>query len=128
VSSEARVIFVYNAESGLFSALSDYVHKIVSPETYSCSLCAVTYGNLGMRRAWAQFVKSLPARVIFTYRDRLRDEDTIMKSATLPAAFIIDNQETRLVLTAEEIGRCESEADLIALCTENLLPLLVSPA
>ena len=34
-----KIIFVYNADSGLVNGLIDWAHKIVSPETYSCT-CA----------------------------------------------------------------------------------------
>ena len=46
------LIFVYNANAGLFNMMSDYAHKIISPETYECNLCALTYGNLGMKQKW----------------------------------------------------------------------------
>jgi hypothetical protein len=47
-----KLIFVYNADSGILNAIKDLIHKNVSPETYPCSLCAVTYDNLGMKREW----------------------------------------------------------------------------
>ena len=122
--SQPKVIFVYNAESGLFSALSDYVHKIVSPSTYECQLCAVTYGNLGMKTKWASYVQSLPARVIFTYRDKLRDDQPIMKDAELPAGFVIKDGKTTLVVSAQEMRACETEDAMIALCTSKLRPHL----
>jgi len=53
----SKLIFVYNADSGLLNAMKDWAHKIVSPETYPCSLCALTYDNLGMRRPWREFIK-----------------------------------------------------------------------
>jgi hypothetical protein len=123
--ADSRVIFVYNAQSGLFSALSDYVHKIISPDTYDCQLCAVTYGNLGMRSTWAGYVKALPAKVIFTYKDKLIAEPPVMRNAELPAAFVIRDNETKPAITAKEFNACQSEEALIALCTEKLEPLLI---
>ena len=38
-----RLVFVYNANAGLVAGMLDSVHKVVSPATYPCSLCAVTY-------------------------------------------------------------------------------------
>ena len=38
-----KLIFVYNAGSGKLNALFDMAHKIVSPTTYECSLCALTH-------------------------------------------------------------------------------------
>jgi len=45
-----KLIFVYNADSGLLKGIKDLIHKNVSPDTYPCSLCAVTYDNFDMRR------------------------------------------------------------------------------
>ena len=122
---DSRVIFIYNAQSGPFSALSDYVHKIVSPETYACQLCAITYGNLGMRSSWAGYVKALPAKVIFTYKDKLIAEPPVMRNAELPSAFVIRDNEIKLAITAKELNACQGEEALIALCTEKLEPLLI---
>ena len=35
------LVFVYNADSGVFNALADAAHKIFSPRTYACNLCAL---------------------------------------------------------------------------------------
>ncbi len=31
-----ELIFVYNADAGLFSLVSDFAHKIISSENYAC--------------------------------------------------------------------------------------------
>ena len=87
-----KLIFVYNADSGLISGLKDMVHKIVSPETYECSLCAITYGNTGMHGQWRDFVDSLDADVEFLYRDELSDRYDI-NDVDLPAAFKKEEDE-----------------------------------
>ena len=46
----------------------DYVHKIASPQTYACSLCSITYGNLGMHRQWASYLRGLPLKLGFSMR------------------------------------------------------------
>ena len=43
-----QLIFVYRANSGPTSLALDFIHKIVSPKTYSCNLCNVTYGNFSI--------------------------------------------------------------------------------
>jgi len=72
VTVSARLIFVYNAEAGLAAGLIDSVHKLVSPATYPCSLCAVTYGMLTMQPAWRRFLKGLPYAVVFHHRADFR--------------------------------------------------------
>lgn len=66
------LIMVYNADGGVFAALSDAVHKLVSPATYPCSLCAVSYGALAMRGEWRAFLDSLPMAKRFHHRDDFR--------------------------------------------------------
>jgi len=40
-----ELILVNNAKNGVFNKAIDFAHKIVSPQTYECSLCSITYGN-----------------------------------------------------------------------------------
>ncbi|MGI8952546.1 MAG: hypothetical protein ACR2FN_13295 [Chitinophagaceae bacterium] len=51
----STLIFVYNADADLFSTLTDFAHKILSPSTYQCKLCALTYGNISMKQEWKFF-------------------------------------------------------------------------
>ena len=44
-----KLIFIYNADSGLFNTVTDIAHKIFSPETYSCNLCALTHDYFTVR-------------------------------------------------------------------------------
>ena len=46
--SNRSLILVYNADSGFFNALADSAHKLLSPSTYDCRLCALTYGAIQM--------------------------------------------------------------------------------
>ena len=62
------LLFVYNAADGVFAAIGDAVHKAVSPETYPCSLCAITYGAVSMRPEWRAYLKSLPYPARFLHR------------------------------------------------------------
>jgi hypothetical protein len=46
-----RLLFVYAGDSGAVNGLVHYVHKIVSPATYECHLCALTDGRRSSRCA-----------------------------------------------------------------------------
>ncbi|MDL2345062.1 hypothetical protein QOL99_12995 [Deinococcus sp. MIMF12] len=85
-AERSPLIFVYNADSGAVNALRDLWHKTVSPQTYACSLCAVTYGPLGMRREWRDFVRGLEREVRFLHRDELVAEFGL-RDVGLPAAY-----------------------------------------
>ena len=80
------LVFVYNADSGLVSTLLDIGHKIVSPQTYSCNLCAITHSTFKMRDEWKQFVAQLNCPVEFLHRDEL-SERYGLRDISLPAIF-----------------------------------------
>lgn len=81
------LLFVYNANAGLAAGAMDFFHKILSPSTYPCSLCAVTYGNLGMKPEWRAFIRQLPAQSTFLHRDELHAQYPELAAAPLPAVF-----------------------------------------
>ncbi|MGB7873936.1 MAG: hypothetical protein WBL25_06095 [Anaerolineales bacterium] len=114
-----KLIFVYNADSGILNSLKDWMHKFISPETYACSLCALTYGNLGMRRPWREFIKELGYEVEFLHRDELAEPYGI-QDALLPAAFIQQNGKLRLWIKSETMEACESLDDLQSVVTHKL--------
>jgi hypothetical protein len=114
-----KIIFVYNADSGILNAMKDWAHKIVSPETYGCSLCALTYDNLGMRRQWQEFIKELGYEVEFLHRDELAEQYGI-NDAQLPAAFIHQDGELNLWIKCEAMDALNSLGELQTLVTQKL--------
>lgn len=115
-----KLIFVYNADSGLINGLRDLIHKNLSPGTYQCSLCAVTYDNLGMRREWRQFVGRLGREVEFLHRDELAEKYAV-RDVPLPAVFEFHaTHGPRLWLDAEQMNSCKSLGDLMRLVHQNL--------
>lgn len=107
-----ELVFVYNANSGALSKLFDAGHKLVSPSTYPCSLCALTYGAVSMRRAWANFIRSLPHDVRFAYRDDLERERVAVPS--LPALLESRDGTWITLLDRSQIAACVSLDELIA--------------
>jgi len=63
------LIFVYNTDSNPISGLIDLGHKILSPATYSCSLCKLTHGPFSEIEAWKAFRTSIGVPVEFLHRD-----------------------------------------------------------
>lgn len=114
-ASPGSLIFVYNADSGIFSGLKDLWHKTVSPQTYDCQLCAVTYGPLGMNREWRDFVRALDRDVRFLHRDELRDQHGVT-DIPLPAAFEVQpDGALREWLSAPEMRSAATLEDLMGL-------------
>ncbi len=107
-----KLIFVYNADSGLFNGLADWAHKILSPKTYACNLCALTYSNVGMRRQWRHFVSQLDIPVEFLHRDELRARHGVTDIA-LPAVLKEKDDGTiNLWMSADTLNTAQTLQDL----------------
>lgn len=117
--SKPALVFVYNANSGLLNALLDLGHKVVSPRTYPCRLCALTYGGLGMRREWREFTEQLGRPVAFLHADELADRYGLTGVA-LPAVFEERGSRLEPLLTREALDGCGSLSDLKGLVARSL--------
>lgn len=114
------LLFVYNADNGLFSTVTDFAHKILRPETYACSLCQLTYGAFAMRDEWRDFIAGLPLSVTFLHRNQFRSAYPAFSATRLPAVFTIDDHRPTLLISAQEIERQTDLSALMALVRSRL--------
>ena len=120
MSAIEQIIFVYNADAGFFSTLSDFTHKIFSPETYQCNLCKITYGNFAMKKAWKEFLASLPQQKIFLHKDEFFRRYPEFKNINLPSVFVYSKEGLRQIVTAYEISQQKEINDLKNLLTQKI--------
>jgi hypothetical protein len=116
--TNAALVFVYNAESGLFNLAADMAHKAFSPQTYQCHLCALTHSTFGMRKGWKQFLETLKRPLEFLHADELRQRYSI-SGVPLPAVFRKDGDRLELLLDADSINRCQTLEDLQQLISDK---------
>jgi hypothetical protein len=115
-----RLLFVYNADGGPLAGLKDAFHKILSPATYPCSLCALTYGATSMRPEWRAFIKALPMPVDFLHRDEFAWAYPGAAAARLPAAFVLtETGEVEPFIQAAEMDATDLDG-LMALVRRRL--------
>ena len=100
-----KLIFVYNADSSVFSQVSDAVKKVVTPSKYECNLCMITYGAISMKDEWREFLDALPFEKEFLHRDEFQKQYPELESTKLPAIFISQNNALNLLISAEEINK-----------------------
>ncbi len=105
------LIFVYNADSGLFNTMTDIAHKMLSPSTYSCNLCAITYGLLSEKKEWREFIEQLGIPVEFLHRDEFEQQYGTTQSQ-YPVVLQRDGDALKVLLAATEIDRCDDIASL----------------
>jgi hypothetical protein len=108
---QSTLIFVYNAASGLFNTMTDIAHKILSPSTYSCNLCAITYGLVTEKEEWREFIEQLEIPVEFLHRDEFELQYGATQSH-YPVVLKRDGEAINVLLPPEEINCCKDIAEL----------------
>jgi hypothetical protein len=123
-----RLIMIYNADGGLVNGALDLLHKMLSPSTYACRLCDVTYGPLGMKRGWREVVDALPLPVTFLHRDEW--QATFPGDATaLPAILLERDGGLSTVISAADFDGIRSLEALKALLAARLSgPVAAAPS
>jgi len=106
-----QLVFVYNADSGMFNTLTDIAHKVFSPQTYECNLCAISHSYLSERSEWKEFIQELGVQCEFLHRDeflkKYKSDET-----NFPVIFELIDGELKSGLTADKINNCKSMDDL----------------
>jgi len=115
MSDTERLIFIYNANGGLMHMALDSLHKTLSPATYPCSLCAITYGSLRMDPKWRNWLQALPIPAVFQHKD-----DTPHKHVPLPAVLLERGGEVAVLIDAPTLDVLGTLDALIALMEARL--------
>lgn len=117
------LVMVYNADEGVAAALFDAVHKLVRPDTYPCSLCAITYGPVSMRGEWRNWLKHQPFAAEFYHRQDFHRAYPAFTDLPLPAILRRDGSALTLLLPAEAMDDSLSVSRLIDRVEQALAPV-----
>ncbi len=109
-----RLLFVYNADAGIVAGLFDIAHKLVSPSTYPCSLCAATHGAFAMKAAWRDYLATLPEPAAFFHRPDFRAAYPALAGEALP------------LIARDDAGRVDVLLDAAALARLTTVPMLIA--
>ncbi len=94
-----KLIFVYNADSGLMNTLIDIGHKALSPQTYECNLCGLTFGLVSEHKQWKQFREESNTDMEFLHRDEF--EQKYARKFKYPVILKEDNDLSVAISQAE---------------------------
>ncbi|OSZ72435.1 hypothetical protein CAP39_03595 [Sphingomonas sp. IBVSS1] len=117
-----RLVIVYNANAGILAGVMDSVHKIVSPSTYPCQLCAVTYGLTSMRREWRAFLDETGLETVFHHRPDFRAAFPHAADWPLPLVAVEDGGQLTQLVTAADFTAIPDLPTLIRVVRERLAP------
>jgi len=116
-STESKLVFVYNADSGLFNTMSDIAHKIFSPSTYDCQLCALTHSYFSAKDDWKVFLDTIDIPLVFLHKDEFQQKYK-HQDIKFPAIFIDEGSELGLLINADALNQCNSLDELKTLINE----------
>ena len=111
-STRLNLLFVYNADTGLFNTMADIGHKIFSPDTYQCDLCQLTHGYFSERNQWREFIEKLEIDCRFLHRDEFHKQFPGQPDA-LPAIFIQTENDLKACIDAEQLKQINNLDELI---------------
>ncbi|MEO7960722.1 MAG: hypothetical protein ABIR19_04190 [Ginsengibacter sp.] len=120
INNPVKIVLAYDSWGGIVPGAIDYFHQIFFPSTYSCKLCKLSHGTIGMKKVWKRFLDSLPYKKIYLYKDEVQKK-FLPVDISLPAIFLSDSTQTILLVNANEIDNAYSVENLITL-VKNKLP------
>lgn len=117
--ASVKLVFVYNAEAGLVHGFMDSIHKIVSPSTYACDLCAITYGLTAMNPKWRTWLSELDVPTEFFHRTDFRKAWPDARIA-LPAILLEGGHSLTPVIDADSFADIKDVDRLISVLEDRL--------
>jgi hypothetical protein len=115
------LLFVYHAKSRKLNALFDAGHKLFSPNSYQCNLCALTFDAFTENKTWKQFRAQNSIDMKFYPIDEF---EKTFPSVTFEYPVILKQDQTGLneLLNKKDINKIESVDGLINHIEAKLLP------
>lgn len=117
-----KLLFVYNADSGLMNGFFDAAHKALNPETYQCRLCELTYGTFREKSIWKRFRKEHNIPMEFLHKDEFLAQysSKFMPQYSFPVVLELSDHEIGLFLGAEDINELHKAEELISAIRKRL--------
>ncbi len=110
-----KLIFVYNANSGGLNAIVDSAHKILSPSTYDCNLCNLTYGTFKEEPEWKEFRNSVAIPFVFLHKDEFLKayKSKWLPKYDFPVVLVEKDGQLEIAVTNQDLTQTETLEELI---------------
>lgn len=110
-----KLLFIYNANSDKINGYLDALHKVVSPKTYSCNLCDITYGIFTENKAWKNFRKESAIDMEFLHKDEFNKTyaSKFGSKFTFPLVLFVNKGELEVFISSDELNRLKNANELI---------------
>ena len=116
-SKVQKLLFIYNANSGLRNLLIDGAHKILSPKTYDCNLCDITFGAFSENSRWKKFRKESELPMEFLHKDEFKKEyaSKFSKKYDFPIVLAVTHSGMEIMVNTHELNALAKAEDLMHL-------------
>ncbi|APQ16574.1 hypothetical protein [Maribacter hydrothermalis] len=113
-----KILFIYNANSDTSSKLLDFAHKIVSPATYDCALCSLTFGNFTENNQWKTFRENLLVKgyeLEFYHKDEFQKtyKSKFGHTFTYPIILVETAHDLEVLVSTGQLNAMEDVTELI---------------
>jgi hypothetical protein len=110
-----KLIFIYNANSGKHNALLDTMHKIVSPNTYNCNLCDITFGLFTENKTWRKFRETSKVEMVFLHKDEYlkKYKSKFNYKFTFPIVLAEHLESLSVFINTDELNRLKNQEGLM---------------
>jgi hypothetical protein len=110
-----KLVFVYNADSGIKNGLLDIAHKIINPSTYECRLCELTFGTFTEKSLWKNFRKDHKIEMEFLHKDEFLKAyaSKFMPAYRFPVILELTDHDLNLFMEAKEMNSFTETQELI---------------
>ena len=116
-----NLLFVYNANSGFRNIILDGAHKVLSPGTYNCSLCELTFGVIAEHTVWKRYRKRSELPMKFLHKDEFTKAyaSKFIPRFTFPIVLAETADGLEVFIRTSELNGMEDADELIRLIDER---------
>ena len=113
----AKLVMVYNANSGKANTLLDVAHKLLRPSTYTCNLCKLTHNTFTEHRLWRNFRKASSHELEFLHKDEFQKQyaSKFGYKFKFPIVLIENQGNLEVLISSEELNKLTTTKELINL-------------
>lgn len=112
------ILFIYNAKSRKLNALFDVGHKLFSPNTYKCNLCALTFDTFTENETWKAFRENSNINMRFLHIDEF-EKKFPNQTFKYPIILLKKNGGLQEFLFPKEINQLKNIDELIAVIEDK---------
>ena len=104
------------------NAVMDTMHKVLSPATYDCNLCSITFGLFSENVDWKEFRTNAGVDMEFLHRDEFEQEyaSKFGHKFSYPIVLAANSGEFEILINTEEINELKDVNGLISLVESRL--------